>query len=106
MARHASSLSYRQLMENVRRLLSDDGELSLVIPRECKARIEEEAVLAGFFKSRECAVKTTPQKLPRRYLLAFRKHPVDDIETTEGIIENGPNMRSEWYQELTKDFYL
>ena len=63
------------------------------------------AALAGLFKVRECAVKTTPRKQPRRYLLAFRKHHAE-LEQTEGVIETAPNERSAWYQELTKDFYL
>ena len=104
LARHAVSLGYRDLMEAAWRLLADDGELSMVIPFDCKARIESEAALRGFFKSRECAVRTTPRKQPRRYLLAFRKHPVE-LERSEGVIETAPNVRSEWYQQLTKDFY-
>jgi len=105
MARHTASLTYGELMVAVNRLLADDGEFSVVIPFDCKARLECEASLAGFFKVRECAVKTTPRKPPRRYLLAFRKHP-DELELSEGIIETAPNVRSEWYQQLTKDFYL
>ena len=106
MARHTSSLSYRDLMSAAWRLLADDGELSVVIPDECKARLESEAALAGFSMSRECAVKTTPRKQPKRWLLASRKHPVTDIEREMGIIEDAPNVRSHWYGELTKDFYL
>lgn len=105
-ARHASSLSYRELMGHCHRLLADDGELSVVIPAECKSRMEAEAALAGFFKSRECAVRTTPTKPPRRYLLAFRKHRPEQVELTEGVIETAPNVRSEWYDGLTRDFYL
>lgn len=105
LARHTASLTYRDLMAAAWRLLADDGELSVVIPFDCKARLEGEAALAGFFKSRECAVKTTPRKQPRRYLMAFRKHPCR-LEQTEGIIETAPNERSDWYQELTKEFYL
>ena len=105
LARHTASLSYGNLMTAARRLLTDNGEFSVVIPFDCKQRLESEAALAGFFKSRECAVKTTPWKQPRRYLLAFRKHPLV-LELTEGIIETAPNVRSEWYQKLTKDFYL
>ena len=105
LARHSSSLSYGELMTVVNRLLADDGEFSVVIPFDCKALLESEAALAGLFKVRECAVKTTPKKQPRRYLLAFRKHP-GELELTEGIIETAPNVRSPWYQELTKDFYL
>lgn len=99
MARHADSLTYTSLMRHGWRLLSDNGEFSLIIPFDCKARLESEAALAGFFKVRECAVRTTPTKPPRRYLLAFRKHPVP-LECTELIIG------SEAYHELTKDFYL
>jgi len=105
MARHTVSLSFRDLFAAVSRLLADDGEFSVVIPFDCKARLEAEAALAGLFKVRECAVKTTPRKQPRRYLLAFRRHPAD-LEQTEGVIEIRPSVRSEWYQELTKDFYL
>ena len=105
LARHTVSLSFRDLFAVVSRLLADDGEFSVVIPFDCKARLEAEAALAGLFKVRECAVKTTPRKQPRRYLLAFRRHPAD-LEQTEGVIEIRPSVRSEWYQELTKDFYL
>ena len=104
-ARHAETLTYRDLMVAAWRLLADDGELSVVIPFDCKARLESEAILQGFFKSRECALRTTPRKAPRRHLLAFRKHPVE-LEQTEGIIEDAPGQRSPWYQELTKEFYL
>lgn len=104
-ARHTIQLTFRDLMSTVRRLLCDDGEFSVVIPFDCLSRLETEATLAGLFKSRECAVRTTPRKLPRRYLLAFRKHPCE-LDKEEGIIELAPGVRSEWYQRLTKDFYL
>lgn len=105
-ARHASNLTYRKLIQSARRLLTDDGEFSLIIPADTKHIMEMEASLVGFFKSRECAVKTTPQKAPKRYLLAFVKHCPQTTQTEEGIIEISPNVRSEWYQHLTADFYL
>lgn len=105
-ARHDSSLSYRDLMAAVRRLMASDGELSVVVPFDCRQRLESEAVLAGLFLVRQCAVRTTPRKPPRRYLLAFRRHPAPAVETTEGVIESQPGQRSTWYEELTKDFYL
>jgi len=105
LARHASSLLYADLMAAVTRLLADDGEFSLVIPFDCRARLEQEATLAGLFKSRECAVKTTPRKAPRRYLLAFRKHQCE-LQRSEEVLELSPGERSTWYQALTNDFYL
>ena len=104
-ARHAETLTYSQLMAAAWRLLADNGELSVVIPFDCKAKLESEAALRGFFKSRECAVKTTPRKPARRFLLAFRKHP-SAVEQTEGVIETSPGQRSAWYESLTRDFYL
>ena len=104
-ARHTTTLTYRELMAAVARFLSDDGEFSVVIPFDCKARLEAEAALAGLSKTRECSIRTTPRKAPRRFLLAFRKHPVA-VETTEGVLETEPGQRSDWYHALTNDFYL
>lgn len=97
-ARHANRLTYRQLMETAWRLLDEDGELSVVIPFDCKKQLEAEATITGFFKVRECAVKTTQQKPPRRYLMALRKHPAP-IEQTQLVVG------SDAYKELTNEFY-
>lgn len=99
MARHTITLSYDSLIASAWRMLDDEGEFSMVIPFDCKERVMSETVLAGFFLSRECAVKTNEKKPARRFLLAFRKHS-SAFEREEGVIG------SEWYQQLTKDFYL
>ena len=104
-ARHTTTLTYRELLAAVARLLSDAGEFSVVIPFDCKARLEAEAALVGLSKTRECSIRTTPRKAPRRFLLAFRKHPVA-VETTEGVLETEPGQRSDWYHALTNEFYL
>ena len=106
LARHTSSLSYNRLMEAAWRLLRNDGVLSLIIPDDCRARLEAEACLKGFFLTRLCAVRTTPKKDPKRYLMEFRKSPIDELDKQEGVIEISPCVRSEWYQSLTQDFYL
>ena len=99
MARHADTLTYAELMESGWQLLSEDGVFSLIIPFDCKARLEGEAVLRGFFKTRECAVRTTPTKPPRRFMLTFAKHP--SLLQQEELV-----IGSETCKELTKDFYL
>ena len=99
MARHDDTLSYRTLATNAWQLLSDGGELSVIVPTDQQARMEAEAVLAGFSLCRECKVKTSTNKPPKRVLLAFRKHPSTPLRTTLTI-------GSAEYHELTKDFYL
>lgn len=105
-ARHTVSLDYRQLMEATFRLLKDDGCFSLIIPFDCRERLESEAHLRGFFISRLCSVQTTPSKAPKRYMIEFTKHPVYEIDTNNGIIESSPQIRSDWYRELTQEFYI
>jgi tRNA1Val (adenine37-N6)-methyltransferase len=105
-ARHAVSLTYEQLMHQVYRLLKDEGRFSVVVPSDCRAKIEAAACLEGFFTTRVCLIKTTPRKQPKRQLIEFQKHSVSELDIREGIIEESPNVRSEWYQQLTKEFYI
>ena len=105
-ARHTVSLTYRQLMESAFRLLKDDGRLSVIIPSDCRSRLESEAHLVGFFISRICSIQTTPKKTQKRYMIEFRKQPVKEIDTECGIIELSPQERSPWYQQLINDFYI
>ena len=98
-ARHADTLPYKDLTNNSFKLLSENGEFSLVIPFDCREKLEEEAILSGFFPSRVCAVKTTRNKPPKRYLLAFKKSPTM-VQQEELILD------SEEYKNLMKDFYL
>lgn len=105
-ARHAVSLTYEQLMHQVYRLLKDEGRFSVVVPSDCRAKIEAAACLEGFFTTRVCLIKTTPRKQPKRQLIEFQKHPVSELDISEGVIEVSPNVRSEWYQQLTKEFYI
>lgn len=105
-ARHSDTLPFADLFKAVKKLLSDNGEFSVIIPTEYRGRIEEEALLQGFSLSRICAIKTTPKKPIRRYLLAFRRYPSPHIDEQVEILETQPNVRSEWYENLTKDFYI
>jgi tRNA1Val (adenine37-N6)-methyltransferase len=99
MARHTETLSYGQLMQAAYRLLTDDGEFSVVVPFDYRRRMEDEAIFVGFFPSRVCGVKTTDRKPVKRYLLAFRKHP---CQCEEEVLTIGDSR----YQQLTQDFYL
>ena len=106
LARHAVSMNFDQLMQTAYKLLKNDGIFSIVIPTENNDAIETAAALAGFMISRICMIKTTPNKLPKRQLIEFRKTRIDNIDFTEEILEMIPNQRSVWYHELTKDFYI
>ena len=105
-ARHAISLLYSELMKAAFRLLSPEGTFSMVLPTDCRSKMEAEAHLAGFFLSRLCMVKTTPKKDAKRCLIEFTKLTVNEFVKEECIIEIEPGKRSAWYQNLISDFYL
>lgn len=106
LARHDTTLTFAMLMAVAKRMLADDGELSVVVPTSAASRIEAEAALAGFETQRRWAVRTTPAKEPGRWLMAFGRHSAAMFDSGEGVIETSPGVRSEWYGELTKQFYL
>ena len=105
-ARHTLSLSYRQLMAAADRLLDEEGLFSLIIPNDFFQQLESEAHLAGFFATRIYGVRTVEGKPIKRYLIELRKRPQKEFVKKEVLIEDAPNVRSEWYREQTKDFYI
>jgi len=105
-ARHTLSLSYQQLMAAAWRLLRDEGVFSLIIPNDFFQQLESEAHLAGFFLTRVFGVRTIEGKPIKRYLIELRKHPYIELIKKDVMIEDEPSVRSIWYRELTKNFYI
>lgn len=104
-AKHADSMPLDQLLDAVSHLIADEGQFSVVIPVSESERFDNEAIFHGFFKQRELFVKTTENKSPKRILIEYVKHPpVHFSSSTECICSN--NGRSEWYDSLTKEFYI
>ncbi|MCD8297696.1 MAG: methyltransferase [Prevotella sp.] len=105
-ARHTATLTYHDLFQGVAALLRDSGEFSAVIPATCRTDFDMAATFAGLFPGRISAVRTVERKPVSRYLLSYRKHPVMRIEETSECLSKNDMTRTEWYERLTKDFYL
>lgn len=105
-ARHTDSLSYRSLFVAVARLLRDDGEFSAIIPDDCLTNFVAEAYMAGMSPTRRTAIHTTRKKKAKRYLLAFSKSHTEDFQNDVQYIQKADGSRTEWYDELTKNFYI
>ena len=105
LARHSVALPFDDLFRHARRLLSEDGVLSIVVPSDALSQIETAAAMNCMFLVRRCLVRTTRKKPVRRLLLSFSQKP-SPIQNEEGIIQEAINEPSEWYRNLTCDFLL
>lgn len=106
-ARHTSSLPFEDLIGGAYRLLTDGGVFSVCIPPEVLKKFSAIALIRGFCLKYCYAIKTVPRKPnPRRYVLVFQKNIFCEPQEHVFCLQNADGSRSEWYQELMKDFYL
>ncbi|MCW3787836.1 tRNA1(Val) (adenine(37)-N6)-methyltransferase [Plebeiibacterium sediminum] len=106
LARHTDTLSFEELILGVITLLDEEGIFSVVLPSDLKTEFTLIAEQNGLFLNRILHVKPTPSKAEKRILLEFGKNPIELEENTMILEEFGRHGYSEYYKELTKDFYL
>lgn len=106
MARHTDSLPFRDLFAGVKRLLSDDGIFSAIVPAEVVEQFVAESCILGFYLIRKCGVKTVERKQPKRFMLSFAKHRISPYEEHVETMMESQGNRSEWYRKITDEFYL
>lgn len=106
LARHANTLSFADLFAAVSRLLSTDGVFSAVIPFDVSEDFCSYASFSGLYLSRQYLVRPKSDKPVKRCLLAFRKQRPQVLERQEVCLQDAEGQRSDWYRQLTRDFYL
>lgn len=106
MARHTDSLPFRDLFAGVKRLLSDEGVFSAIVPAEVAEQFVAESCMLGFYLIRKCGVKTVERKQPKRFMLSFAKHRISPYEEHVETMMDSQGNRSEWYRKITEEFYL
>lgn len=106
MARHTDSLPFRDLFAGVKRLLSDKGVFSAIVPAEVVEQFVAESCMLGFYLIRKCGVKTVERKQSKRFMLSFAKHRISPYEEHVETMMDSQGNRSEWYRKITEEFYL
>lgn len=106
MARHTDSLPFRDLFAGVKRLLSDEGVFSAIVPAEVVEQFVAESCMLGFYLIRKCGVKTVERKQLKRFMLSFAKHRISPYEEHVETMMDSQGNRSEWYKKITEEFYL
>ena len=105
MARHTDTLSFDELAQCASRLLTREGELSVVIPYDRTTDMTVSAACNGLFATRQTVVVPVEGGRPKRMLMAFtRQGAAHGIEVL--CLQNAQRSYTQDYIRLVKDFYL
>lgn len=105
-ARHTSSLPFSTLAQGAFRLLEEGGVFSVCIPEEVLASFNAECLFAGFSLKYIYKVQTIPSKPAKRFIVVHQKGCTETPRTYTFCMRNADRTRSQWYQELMKDFLV
>jgi tRNA1Val (adenine37-N6)-methyltransferase len=105
LARHSESLPSSELLNNVAKLMSENGSCAFIIPHEVADNFIALAKENKLFPFRITQVKGNQNSPVKRTLLQF-SFIEKEIETSELIIEIERHKYTSEYIDLVKDFYL
>lgn len=105
-ARHTITMGYQDLIHAAYNLLSEKGCFSVVLPTSNCSDFESEAIIAGFSVSRICYIKTKADNPPKRCLIELKKTFVKETVRVIEVLIHSSGLKTEWYYQLTRDFYL
>ncbi|KGL58781.1 tRNA1(Val) (adenine(37)-N6)-methyltransferase [Polaribacter sp. Hel1_85] len=104
-ARFTTSLSFKELIVGVSKILSENGIFAIVIPFKEEANFIALAIENNLFLNKVCRVQGNPSSEIKRSLLAF-SFDQTEIKEESLIIEIERHQYTKEYIDLTKDFYL
>ena len=105
MARHTDTLSFDELARSAARLLSPEGELSVVIPYDRAHDMTVSAACCGLFATRQTVIVPVEGGKPKRILMAFsREGAAHTVETL--CIHDAQRQYTPEYVRLVEAFYL
>jgi tRNA1Val (adenine37-N6)-methyltransferase len=104
-AKHDSTLTLVELLNNIERLLSADGFFSVLLPYHRSEYFIAEAVTLNFHLAKKILIKQTPKHNYFRVVLIFSRQEATTLQE-EIIIKNEEGNYSATFIKLLKDYYL
>ena len=104
-ARHEGNLNVRSLIDLGSKILSDNGEISLIAPFEAYDDICFQAVMSKMCVAEKLEIVTRAGRDPIRVACRLTKKPTT-INVSTLTVQNFDGTYAEDYIKLTKDFYL
>ncbi len=105
LARHTDTLSFREMLVAAKKLLKNNGLLSLVLPDVAAEQFILLAKEFDFFLTQKVLIYPKKSKKVNRMILSFGDIE-KEIQIKELVIREENNEYTQEYREVTKDFYL
>ncbi len=104
-ARHTDNLSYRDLIDGVKRLLDIKGRFCMILPTKEGTDFRELAFGLGLYCNEIMKIKTKMEKQEKRLLMQFEfvEKPVKESEL---VIQIDDTTYTKDYIEFTKEYYV
>lgn len=106
MARHVSTLSFKDLLVAAKKMMKEDARFALVLPFYESRLFIKEAESLGFYLQKEFLISPIEGKEPNRVNMQFVLNEVENVETVLFTIRNKDYSYTDEYKEFLKDFYL
>jgi tRNA1Val (adenine37-N6)-methyltransferase len=106
MARHVSTLSFKDLLVAAKKMMKEDARFALVLPFYESRLFIKEAESLGFYLQKEFLISPIEGKEPNRVNMQFVLNEVESVETVLFTIRNKDYSYTEEYKEFLKDYYL
>lgn len=106
MARHVSTLSFKDLLLSAKKMMKEDARFALVLPFYESRLFIKEAESLGFCLQKEFLISPIEGKDPNRVNMQFVLKDVEKVESVLFTIRNKDYSYTEEYKKFLKDFYL
>lgn len=104
-ARHTATLSHQALLLSAAKLITETGELSVVLPADIGKAFIVLAQTMGWYLRSWLQVSERIGRSSHRYLLSLGRQPVSPIMQTL-VLREADNCYSTAFCALTREFYL
>ena len=106
MARHVSTLSFKDLLVAAKKMMKEDARFALVLPFYESRLFIKEAENVGFYLQKEFLISPIDGKDPNRVNMQFVLKEVESVERQLFTIRNKDYSYTKEYKEFLKDYYL
>lgn len=106
MARHVSTLSFKDLLISAKKMMNEESRLAIVLPFNESRMFIKEAEDLGFYLQKEFQIMPIEGKEVNRVNIQFVLKKVESVDKELFVIRNKDYSYTEMYKEFLKDYYL